>query len=251
METKPKQSEPRAIIMLFAFLIVSTALAILAGNYAIDGVQQNLLGDNSVRVGKLDGLDLSGGPANLYYDRERGILTVAGLVDDEQKRALGAVVREAPAQAAASKALYLRAIDMLAFHSTQSSRNLVVSLLLLGGISGVLGVQLRSIANFVGHASFKRDLDVGQWWPYYGIRPLTGFLLGAVIVAIIQAGFLSPEDHARSKVMWWAAVAFLAGFGDDEFTQRLRSVSRTLFGLEKNEKARDSEPEGPQPTRAD
>jgi hypothetical protein len=54
-------------------------------------------------------------------------------------------------------------------------------------------------------------------------------MLGVVVVLIVKSGILTiPGDAASS--LWWVSLAFLAGFGEDEFRQRLRVVSKTLFG---------------------
>ena len=215
-----------SVIGLFLFLAVSTIAILFAAHGAVQNVQERLLTSQSAPVGPLDGLELSDAPANVYHDRKRGTLTIIGGIDDERKRALVALTREAPQEIAASKAVYLDAVNRLAFQSVQASRKLLVPLLILGGVAGALGVQLRSIINFIGNACYKGNLKVERWWPYYALRPLSGFILGAVLVGIILAGFLSPEDHATSKVMWWTALSFLAGFVDEEFAQRLRSVSK-------------------------
>ncbi len=225
-----KPPDTRANIFLVVWLTFSTVIVLLAGNLSVDRVQDVVQGESRVRVGNLGALPLSGAPARFRYDRRRGELVYAGAVDDEAKRELVAVVRDAPAETFAQKNAYLAAVEQLAFESAARSSSLVLALLLLGGVAGALGVQLRSIANFIGHACYKEDLDLNVWWPYYVIRPLTGFLLGAVLVAIVQAGLLTVEQSDPGKVMWWAALAFLAGFGEDEFTQKLRDVSKSLFG---------------------
>lgn len=58
---------------------------------------------------------------------------------------------------------------------------------------------------------------------------LTGFILGLVLIAIVQSGFISVASNAARQALWWAALAFLAGFGEEEFTQRLRIVSKSIF----------------------
>jgi hypothetical protein len=90
--------------------------------------------------------------------------------------------------------------------------------------------HLRSLTAFVGNACFKNTLNLVIWWPYYVLRPFTGFILGIVVVVIVQGGFLAVGSTAPNGTLWWVAVPILAGFGDDEFTQKLRQLTKTLFG---------------------
>jgi hypothetical protein len=125
---------------------------------------------------------------------------------------------------------YREAVDALAYSSASNDGTLIASLLILGGFAGVIGVQVRSITNFVGHACFKKDIDLAIWWPYYLLRPVTGFVLGAILVIVVQAGIFRSLDDTANTTLAWVSLAFLAGFGEEEFSQRLRLLSKTLFG---------------------
>jgi len=219
------------VILIFAWLLISTTGLLWGARYSVGQVQDVLQAETRIHVGNLGALPLERAPARFRYDRHRGELVFLGFIDDDAKQALVAAVSSTPPQLAPQRSVYLVGVERLAFDSAERSDSLVLMLLLLGGMAGTLGVQLRSIANFVGHTCYKRDLDVPTWWPYYFIRPMTGFLLGCVLVGIVQSGLFTVENSSASKVMWWAALAFLAGFGEDEFTQRLRSVSQTIFGV--------------------
>jgi len=103
-------------------------------------------------------------------------------------------------------------------------------LLILAGLSGVLGVLIRSIGNFVRIACFQNTLDVHRWWPWYLMRPALGFLLGLLSVLIIQARIFLPNTGSSTGTIWWLGIAILVGFGAEDFSARLRLVSQTLFG---------------------
>lgn len=216
-------------ISLAVWLISSTVPLVIVTGSAVYWAQSAMLGTTSAKVGDLGGLALDGAPAALAYNRAKGELSYRGVIDDAIKRKLTDVVSNAPATEATRKT-YLTAVDRISQESIGGGNKVVLFLLLLGGLSGTLGVQLRSLTNYVGHACFKGDLDVSIWWPYYVVRPVTGFVLGLALIAVVQSGLLSTSATSTDRVLWWAALALLAGFGEEEFTQRLRLVSKTFFG---------------------
>jgi hypothetical protein len=174
---------------------------------------------------------LKPGPLAFRYDSDKKELVYVGAVDAKTKfELLGLLPAEVKVKAPEAEATYWSAIDKLAFISNEGLTGLLVSLLCLGGLSGAIGAHLRSLTAFVGNACFKNKLDLVVWWPYYVLRPFTGFILGIVVVVIVQGGFLAVGNGAPSGTLWWVAVAILAGFGDDEFTQKLRQLTKTLFG---------------------
>jgi len=176
-------------------------------------------------------ITLKPGPPNFWYDPDRQQLVHIGVVDDKKKLDLINLLSTDPkGPVSADTKSYWSAVDHLAFVSNDEIEGLIVSLIFLGGLAGVLGVQLRSLVNYVGHACYLNNLDVVIWWPYYALRPFIGLLLGMTVVVIIHAGFLAAGSGAPTGTLWWASVAFLAGFGEQEFTQRLRQLAKTLFG---------------------
>lgn len=219
-----------ATVILFLWLVLTSLPILWFGQSSLTQVQKALVAPYQIEVGDLGELPVSGSSTTLVYDRQKGELRYAGPIDDEAKKALVDLVRDVSAELSDEKQAYLDGVDQLAFLYSQKQGELTMLLLIFGGMAGILGVQLRSIVNFVGHACFKNDLDPGRWWPYYVIRPLTGFILGVTLIAIAQSGFISFPTVAVRRVLWWAALAFLAGFGEEEFTQRLRSVSKSIFG---------------------
>jgi hypothetical protein len=169
-----------------------------------------------------------------HYDPEKKALVSVGPIDGARKKDLAALLSVAdPAHEDAIRMSYLAALDKLVVASRSDSRGSVLMLLIVGGLSGLLGVQLRSLTNFIGNACFKNDLDMPRWWPYYFVRPFIGFLLGMVIVIVVQAGLYQTNVGFTTETIWWVAISLLAGFGADEFTQRLRLISQTLFGESK------------------
>jgi hypothetical protein len=128
-------------------------------------------------------------------------------------------------------ASYVAAIDKLSEESLLSASKYLLALLLLGGWCGMVGVQVRSMWDFVRNICFKDppQLDVVTWWPWYLMRPIIGFVLGILAIGLITSGFLGVENQSPRDSLWWLSVTVLVGFGATEFMARLRLVVTALF----------------------
>jgi len=126
---------------------------------------------------------------------------------------------------------YQAAIDALTYQSLSDAGRYFMLLLVVAGLSGAVGVQVRATINFVRIACFHNLLDVRRWWPWYVLRPPLGFILGVLIVLLVQSDIFTPEGASTpAGTTWWIAIAFLVGFGAEDFSERLRLLSQTLFG---------------------
>ncbi len=189
--------------------------------------------ENSITFRASDDLFLSAGPPSFRYDRQSGRMFHRGPMSAKTKEQLIALVKVEPDSNQKFKeaaAQYWAAIDRLAYQAGCVSEQLVAYILLLGGLSGILGVQLRSVVSFVGNTCYKNELDITRYWPWYWMRPVIGFILGVVAVLVVQARLLFADQAAPTATSWWLAIGFLAGFGASEFTDKLRYLSRALFG---------------------
>lgn len=230
---------------LFVWLILSNILLLFFARQSLGSVQDSLFSPVEAPVTNLSSLNLELAPAAFHYDAIRRRITYLGIIDDQVKRTLVGVERDSPAASKEARESYLGAIDQMSFATNKKRPSVFLALLIFGGLSGALGVGLRSMVNFIGHACFRGDLDTFRWWPYYCLRPLTGFVLGLVLVAVVQAGLLPLHmADASSTVLWWGSLAFLAGFGEEEFTQRLRLISKTLFGEDDGSSRKRRPPSG-------
>lgn len=180
------------------------------------------------------GVVLDPGPPAFRYNPDAKKLVYRGIIDQRVKDELAGLIHaEGALRTDLRFSSYYRAIDDLAYRSRETLKGSVTSLLMLGGLSGVLGVMLRSLVGFVGVVCYKRQpIDV-RYWPWYLLRPFIGFILGVVMVLVIEARLITVSEASPTGTMWWAAVAFLAGFGANEFSERLRLLSQALFGIEK------------------
>jgi hypothetical protein len=213
-----------------AGLVLAVAATLLAGRVAVERVDTYIQRENHAPWKAPAGVQINPGPPAFRYDAENGQLLHIGVISAERKAELLALFPHKQGGSLAATGGYSAAVDQLAFGSNKDLRGLLVWVLVLGGLAGSLGAQLRSLVNFVGHACYTQALDLVVWWPYYLVRPFTGFVLGTVIVTIVEGGLLLVTGSATNGAMWWAGIAFLAGYGENEFTQKLRQLTKTLFG---------------------
>ena len=214
-------------------LIVVTFAVLYQTNRLVQAIDDILRRETKVVWAAPPMVNLKSGPPTMYFDRSRGLIMFRGVMSEEAKTKILGLLPEGSTNEKVIRS-YQNAIDEIAYYSQQTDREFVKFLLLLGGFAGFLGVQLRSLVNFIGHACYGDDLDLGRWWPYYVARPAIGFVLGVILVTIVEAGLLKVGNPSNGT-LWWVGLAFFAGFGEAEFTQRLRQVSQTLFGENKNE----------------
>jgi len=111
------------------------------------------------------------------------------------------------------------------------------------GASGGIGGTLYSIRGFyqnLGGETFKSNWI---WW--YIFRPLISITVGVFAYFLIVGGLLSISNNAEvtfSKgIMFYCALAFLAGFSFTRFAGKLDSISDTIF-----KKKDDGSDPGPQ-----
>lgn len=226
-------SRQRAIVaiplVLFTTIIVFVWLMVI---YHVDGV---LYKEISAPWMKESDVVLTSGGTNFEYNYEEKKLVLVGPLTDEGKRGLLGLLKQDTDVNKLALPSYMAAVDRLAFQSNGIARKYGMLILMLGGVSGVVGVSLRSLVNFIGVSCLADKLDVPRWWPWYFVRPVTGFILGVVIVLLVRSGMFSSGNALPGDTMAWVAISILAGFGADEFTQRLRLLTRTLFGQGKGE----------------
>jgi len=219
--------------ILVVLLVVLTGVGLFLWFQAFERAETILQTEYEVSWIMPDDVALKAGPATFWYDARQGLLRHRGPIDTKRKQELLNLLEgkqgdtKPPTPSAQS---YRQSIGELAYKTNGNGKSVFLLLLVLGGLSGLLGVQMRSVNNLIGVACFKNDLRLGRWWPWYAARPLTGILVGVLTVVLVEASLLLPGKQSPTGTVWWLAIAFIAGFGATEFTQRLRSLSQTLFG---------------------
>ena len=85
-------------------------------------------------------------------------------------------------------------------------------------------------------ACYRNTLDVVRWWPWYALRPIAGFIFGVIAILLVQVGLFQPGSASASRLTWGLIVGILSGFGASEFADRLRLLTKTVFGEAPGEK---------------
>lgn len=228
-------------VILAALLIAVTIASLLMAWAALNSVQTVTYEPVRVAWQPVSDVRLATGPVGFRYDRVAGELQFSGPMSDETRLKLVALFPDPKGSSDDSaKALesdaasYAAAIDVLSGESLLLANKYVVALLLLGGCCGVVGVQLRSMWDFVRNICFKDppQLDVVTWWPWYLMRPIIGFVLGVLAISMIMSGFLEVDNQGTRSSLWWLSITALVGFGASEFMSRLRLVVAALFAAQ-------------------
>ncbi|SEM72980.1 hypothetical protein SAMN05192574_101623 [Mucilaginibacter gossypiicola] len=176
---------------------------------------------------KSDTLKMKPGPVWFYYNKKNGTLNTLHAINENDKTQLASLINDDDKVFQS----YSLAVDQLAFASNQpKDSDIYFWLTLLYAIAGLLGVQLRTINNFIGIACYKKTFDFHTWWPWYLVRPLLGFITGGVVFLLIDSKQLLAGESAGGMSALALTAAFLGGFSADEFYELLRKVSKRIFG---------------------
>lgn len=129
----------------------------------------------------------------------------------------------------------MKSINNLVFRSRQSEQSSIF-LILACGIISVIGVMIRSLWDFVGNASYKDEININRWWPWYLLRPFIGFMGGVVFFFLYSGGVIDINTINLSKpeVYWLLGLSTIVGFGLNDFVTRLRLVSKAALGGNSN-----------------
>lgn len=96
-----------------------------------------------------------------------------------------------------------------------------------GGIGGTI-YSIRGFYQNLGRESFKMNWT---WW--YVFRPIISAIIGLFAYFMIVGGLMSisnsPEVNYGKSVMFYCAVAFLAGFSFAKFIEKVDLISDTIF----------------------
>jgi len=132
--------------------------------------------------------------------------------------------------------LILIIIPVLTYFS--NIKDPVIRVLIYIGSSGGIGGTIYCIRGFyqnLGEGTFKFNWT---WW--YLFRPLISVIVGIFVYFLIVGGLLSigsaPEVNYSKGVMFYCAIAFLAGFSFTQFADKLEELAATLFSKKKDEK---------------
>ncbi len=228
----PATGRQKFFVVLCLFIV--TFIFLYLGEQVLQLYDKSLANEIKVSWKAEPGVTLASGPASFLVDHEQSKLLHRGPIDNELKKNLLALIRidgKADDTQIKKADSFYRAIDRLAYNANANSYPALYYLMILAGIGGLVGVQIRSISNFIGVSCIKNKLDLKRWWPWYALRPLLGFLFGILVVVLVKAElFLGTESQMEHDNLWWLGLAMLTGFGASDFGDRLRLLTQTLFG---------------------
>lgn len=125
--------------------------------------------------------------------------------------------------------------------------NNIVRTLVFVGASGGIGGAVYSIRGFYHNTGGKTYEGNWIWW--YIFRPLISVVTGVFLYFLIVGGLLSisasTEVSFGKGVMFYCALAFLAGFSFTRFADKLDALSDTIFS-KKSVTKNESEQENPE-----
>lgn len=109
--------------------------------------------------------------------------------------------------------------------------NSIVRTLVFVGASGGIGGAVYSIRGFYHNMGGKTFEGNWIWW--YIFRPLISVVTGVFLYFLIVGGLLSisasTEVSFGKGVMFYCALAFLAGFSFTRFADKIDALSDTIF----------------------
>jgi hypothetical protein len=213
-------------IWTVVYIIFSSLISLMAF-YLAHQIVDKKVKPVSVNWIKSDSLKIKPGPVWFYYDKKNGTLNTRHAISDNDKTQLTALINDDDKVFQS----YSLAIDQLAFTSNRPKESdIYFWLTILYAIAGLLGVQLRTINNFIGIACYKKTFDFHAWWPWYLVRPLLGFITGGVVFLLIDSKQLLAGESAGGMSALALTAAFLGGFSADEFYELLRKISKRILG---------------------
>ncbi|MHC1775269.1 MAG: hypothetical protein AB9834_07595 [Lentimicrobium sp.] len=171
-------------------------------------------------------VELAGYPGWFLYDHQKNQLRTKVVIDDRMKMELEDTF---PVRSDSTNfAEFRQAIDKLAFLSSDLKGRNYWLLLMVSGLAAVVGVFIREILDLIRHHCYEKDLDFKNWWPWYFLRPIVGFMFGIVVVLFsgTELLFISANNSSETYLI---AIAILAGISVEDVMLKIRKVSLVLF----------------------
>lgn len=171
-------------------------------------------------------LPLADAPHWVYYAFDT-LYTSRSITADEKVVLLSLVKRDT-----VNYPTYSKAIDELAFKSNFTTKVSFMIILILAGASGIIGVQIRTIFDFIGRVAFKNGVVYTKWWPWYFLRPILGFIVACIVIVFFESGILNTLKNYNHTGAMLIGVSVLSGFAAFDVVVAMRKISKRIFGAE-------------------
>ena len=107
----------------------------------------------------------------------------------------------------------------------------IINILVYVACSGGIGGTIYSARGFYSNLGGKTFEANWTWW--YILRPVLSAIIGVFMYFLIVGGLLSitnsPDVNYSKSVMFYCALAFLAGFSFTQFMSKVEQLSNTIF----------------------
>jgi hypothetical protein len=171
--------------------------------------------------------ELTSYPSWFLYDKNAGMIRTRAVIDEKMKMELE---KTFPMRSdSANFAEFRQAVEKLAYQSSDLKGRDYWLLLMVSGLAAVVGVFIREILDLIRHHCYEKDLDFRNWWPWYFLRPIVGFMFGIVVVLFSGTELLFASGK-ESNETYLIAIAIIAGISVEDVMLKIRKVSLVLFG---------------------
>ncbi len=240
----PPYTNFRSFTVLTAvFIGLTTVLSFAVFSVVHDRITANIK-PFSIQWQSKDTVYLKTGPEWFFYDQKKGTLNSLQAISEKDKSVLTSLLVKDEKNGKIYQS-YSEAVDELAYVSNADKGYLSYCwIILLYCMTGVIGVQLRTINNFVGNACFKKEFNFDIWWPWYLLRPLLGFITGGVVFLLIDGKLFYGTTVLNGLSPVVVALAFVSGFSADDFFNMVRRISQRVFSTDADSKDKNSSKSG-------
>ncbi|EOI5729595.1 hypothetical protein ACMS09_003069 [Cronobacter malonaticus] len=224
-------------ISLYVVLLAISVAVVVGTLYFIDKLQNQQKELLSISFSAPDGFEYSVIPSFVYYNFNKKEIFIKGPLTQENEDKIftftSAVCQEGIGQCT-SLSNFKLALVLISSKSDDLKNRISNIILYISLLGGALGSILRLFIDFVGNASYKDELDFQRWWPLYFTRPITGAILGLVVIILLKSNIISLTLNSNNaESLWWLGLSVISGFGTIDATERLRLTSKAIFGESK------------------
>jgi len=233
-----KESKPGIIglAILTGLFIICFVIALVA----LNNKQRNIK-PAEANWGNPGNVELSNTPAWFLYDQKAKKIRTKASINESMKQELEKAYPWSTDSTNYTE--FRRAVETLAFQSTDMKGRYYWLLLLVSGLAAVVGVIVREVLDLIRHFCYEKDLDFKVWWPWYVLRPFVGFVIG-IIVVLFSGTDLLFSSTGNSSETYLIAIAVIAGISVEDVMFKIRKVSQVLFGNRKEDETTSSESDG-------
>ncbi|EMV7407622.1 TPA: hypothetical protein ACJJXJ_002024 [Enterobacter soli] len=227
----------REKISLYCVLLVISVCAVFGTLYFIEKLQDQQNELLSTSFSPPEDFDYSVIPSFIYYNFDKKEIFIKGALTKENEDRIftitSATCQESKSQCT-SFSTFKSALILVSLKSDELKNKISSLIFYIALLGGALGSILRLFIDFVGNASYKDVLDFKRWWPLYFTRPVTGAILGLVVIILLKSNIISLTlNSSNPESLWWLGLSIISGFGTIDATERLRLTSKAIFGESK------------------